>query len=261
MRTSGNGSRFRHVRPRAGAFRPADSPIAACERSLRLMPSAHAFILLLSGLRGLPAGPGDGLRPAQRAGRRHERQRHGRAGRDVRVGRAQGGLVARRCRRGCRNWADCIVWFPDDFQPPSKKVRHWLEQWLSEAAGRTLIYVGRDFDAAPGTGRRSFPWPRPIRAELVRSRLADARQSFQLPPRASCPSRPIATGSRVRRSDRARKVRTLSGRRGVAGRRRPGEGGNRAGRPHRAGPADADMLLKSEDDVLVSSATDRQRPS
>ena len=45
--------------------------------------------------------------------------------------------------------ADCIVWFPNDFQPPSDDVRHWFEDWLSDKPDRTLIYVGRDFDAAP----------------------------------------------------------------------------------------------------------------
>ena len=33
--------------------------------------------------------------------------------------------------------ADCIVWFPDDFRPPSKKVRSWLVKWLlANAAAR-----------------------------------------------------------------------------------------------------------------------------
>ena len=44
--------------------------------------------------------------------------------------------------------ADAIVWFPDDFEPPTPEVRRWLEDWLIEEPGRTLIYVGRDFDAA-----------------------------------------------------------------------------------------------------------------
>jgi len=47
-----------------------------------------------------------------------------------------------------RRRADCIVWFPDDFHPPSEQACEWLEGWLRDEPGRTLIYVGRDFDAA-----------------------------------------------------------------------------------------------------------------
>jgi hypothetical protein len=43
--------------------------------------------------------------------------------------------------------ADTIVWFPDDTEPPSKDVQHWLEDWLNIQPGRTLVYVLRDFDA------------------------------------------------------------------------------------------------------------------
>jgi hypothetical protein len=56
-----------------------------------------------------------------------------------------------------RQRADCIVWFPDDFDPPSDKVCDWLEGWLDEKPGRTLIYVGRDFDAAPWYWREIAP--------------------------------------------------------------------------------------------------------
>ena len=45
--------------------------------------------------------------------------------------------------------ADCIVWFPDDFRPPSPQVRRWLNGWLNGGSSRTLIFVGRDFDAEP----------------------------------------------------------------------------------------------------------------
>jgi len=47
-----------------------------------------------------------------------------------------------------RRRADCIVWFPDDFHPPKEQACQWLEGWLREEPGRTLVYVGRDFDAA-----------------------------------------------------------------------------------------------------------------
>ena len=46
--------------------------------------------------------------------------------------------------------ADVIVWFPNDFEAPSTDVREWLGNWLIAGPDRTLIYVGRDFDAAPG---------------------------------------------------------------------------------------------------------------
>jgi hypothetical protein len=45
--------------------------------------------------------------------------------------------------------ADVIVWFPDDFDPPTPEARERLEAWLSAKAGRSLVYVGRHFDAAP----------------------------------------------------------------------------------------------------------------
>lgn len=56
-----------------------------------------------------------------------------------------------------RRRADCIVWFPDDFQAPRQEVVDWLHQWLYESPGRTLIYVGRDFDAAPDYWERVEP--------------------------------------------------------------------------------------------------------
>lgn len=43
---------------------------------------------------------------------------------------------------------DTIVWTPDTVTPPSMANRDTLEQWLSEKSGRTLVYIGRDFDAS-----------------------------------------------------------------------------------------------------------------
>jgi len=44
--------------------------------------------------------------------------------------------------------ADVIVWFPDRFHPPGDETIDWMESWLWSKGGRTLIYVGRDYDAA-----------------------------------------------------------------------------------------------------------------
>jgi hypothetical protein len=106
--------------------------------------------------------------------------------------------------------ADCIVWFPNDFEPPSVDVRDWLEEWLRDEPDRTLIYVGRDFDAA------SWYWakvqaeaPREqaaaVAAELEAARTSFARRRSKMPESRDCDWF-TADGKR-----RPRKVRELSG--------------------------------------------------
>jgi len=45
--------------------------------------------------------------------------------------------------------ADCIVWFASDWEVPDARIIHWFEEWLRAKPGRTLIYVGRHFEAGP----------------------------------------------------------------------------------------------------------------
>ncbi len=106
--------------------------------------------------------------------------------------------------------ADCIVWFPDDFQPPPEPVREWLERWLADQPGRTLIYVGRDFDAAP------FYWktiqadaPQDQRAEIAR-RLTAARVDYQTA-RKNLPKDERCDWFAYDSQPPARQVRTLQG--------------------------------------------------
>lgn len=40
-----------------------------------------------------------------------------------------------------------VVWAPDDFAPPNEQQRRFLDQWLTSDQPRTLVYIGRDFDA------------------------------------------------------------------------------------------------------------------
>jgi len=75
--------------------------------------------------------------------------------------------------------AQCIVWFPDDFQPPSEDVCEWLEDWLLAAPGRTLIYVGRDFDAAVAYWRTIRPGAPADQQAEVRRRLSAAKGDFR----------------------------------------------------------------------------------
>ena len=43
--------------------------------------------------------------------------------------------------------ADVLIWFPDDFAAPSPKHQQWFDNWLQGGGGRTLVVVGRDFEA------------------------------------------------------------------------------------------------------------------
>ncbi len=73
--------------------------------------------------------------------------------------------------------AQTIVWFPDDFSGPGAEVRERLELWLSEKAGRTLIYVGRDFDAPTAYWDKVLsqaPAPPPGKLKKMQSRQSDA---------------------------------------------------------------------------------------
>ncbi len=45
--------------------------------------------------------------------------------------------------------ADVVVWFPNDPAAPTEEVIQWFDDWLAEYPGRTLVYVGRDYSAAP----------------------------------------------------------------------------------------------------------------
>jgi hypothetical protein len=42
---------------------------------------------------------------------------------------------------------EVIIWFPDRWEAPGEQVIERFERWLSTGDNRTLIYVGRDYDA------------------------------------------------------------------------------------------------------------------
>jgi hypothetical protein len=79
---------------------------------------------------------------------------------------------------GLHEIADVIVWFPDDFQPPNQQAVSWLENWLAARAGRTVIYVGRDYDAAPAYWREIQPLPPLEQAPQVQAKRLVAEQEF-----------------------------------------------------------------------------------
>ncbi len=74
--------------------------------------------------------------------------------------------------------ADVIVWIPDDFGLPTPQQRQFLEQWLDDRAERTLVYVGRSYDAAIAYwkfSRHNAPAPQAMEAAR---RLATVRSEF-----------------------------------------------------------------------------------
>lgn len=70
--------------------------------------------------------------------------------------------------------ADTIVWFPNDFGPPSAPHRKYLEEWLAARPGRTLVYVGRDYDATSDYWRQATPLAKPEQVAEYHRKLADA---------------------------------------------------------------------------------------
>jgi hypothetical protein len=109
-----------------------------------------------------------------------------------------------------RERADCIVWFPDDYQPPAANVRQWLEAWLADKPGRTLIYVGRDFDAGLFYWKKVLPSAPPVQTPLIQGEIAFEQsriggQRSNLPTKEDCEW--FALDSTVK----SRQVKTLAG--------------------------------------------------
>lgn len=51
---------------------------------------------------------------------------------------------------------DVIVLVGQSYGPPGKAARDWLERWLAEKDGRSLVYFGRDFNAAVYYRQRTY---------------------------------------------------------------------------------------------------------
>jgi hypothetical protein len=150
-----------------------------------------------------------------------------------------------------RKRAEAVVWAPDDFDPPSDEVRQWLQQWLAEGSGRTLIYVGRDFDAAPWYWEKVAPKaPAALQPEIA-SRQQTAQSIYDVKRSASAPVKNCPWFT----IDRSNKLHRAQGLQGDAQWTGPIVASNLDIRLYgRIVPApDAEVLLKSKNDVLISS--------
>lgn len=68
-----------------------------------------------------------------------------------------------------------VVWAPDDFDPPSEEVHNFFDEWLAAGRNRTLVYIGRDYDAAIDYWEQAQATAPPEQAVEVIRRLATAR--------------------------------------------------------------------------------------
>lgn len=74
---------------------------------------------------------------------------------------------------------DVIFWFPDDFEAPSLEHRAALERWVWGDSGRTLVYVGRDYDAHAAYWRHTLADVPDSQWEEAKHRVAVAAAEYE----------------------------------------------------------------------------------
>jgi hypothetical protein len=109
------------------------------------------------------------------------------------------------------NDCDVIVWAPDDFAPPAKEQREFLEDWLTKGdGGRVVVYIGRDYDAATAYWNKVQPTAPPEDATEIQRRLARAKAQHASD-RAKMPVKHYARWFTAKRDGDRRDVKTLEG--------------------------------------------------
>ena len=74
---------------------------------------------------------------------------------------------------------DVLVLVIDNFALPSQDEYDFLEEWLSAESGRTLVFIGRDYDAAIEYWSKIAPRSTPEEAEEAQRRLAKSIVTYQ----------------------------------------------------------------------------------
>ncbi len=106
--------------------------------------------------------------------------------------------------------SDIIIWVPDDFKPPDKEHREYLEQWLSRSPNRTVVYVGRDYNAALDYWERIIPETPPTEASEAQHRQVEARAAWEAA-RSAMPSEEYSHWFTAKRDGKPRRVDELHG--------------------------------------------------
>lgn len=105
---------------------------------------------------------------------------------------------------------DALVWVPDDFDPPPPRVQAFLEDWLASRPGRTVLYVGRDYDAAWRYWTRIAPQTPSHALPEVRRRRAQALAAWEQR-RSTSPPYAITPWFMLHRDAAPQEATTLSG--------------------------------------------------
>jgi hypothetical protein len=106
--------------------------------------------------------------------------------------------------------ADAIVWIPDDFAPPTDEQQQFLEDWLWAGVDRTLVYVGRDYDAATRYWEQARTTAPPEQEMELARRQAMAQSEFDAA-RAVIPREEDCGWFNLRAATQRQTVRALDG--------------------------------------------------
>ena len=106
--------------------------------------------------------------------------------------------------------AHVVVWIPNDFSGPSDRQRRFLESWLDAEDDRTIVYIGRDFDASVEYWKSIAKADAGRNTERVRQSLAVAKSRFS-GERASLPESADFGWFSLERHDVSERVSDFSG--------------------------------------------------
>ncbi len=107
--------------------------------------------------------------------------------------------------------ADVIIWFINDGKPPSQAAGSWLENWLYQSPGRTLVVVPPDFSAEPLYWRKVQSQAAAGQQAEVQQRIDEADLAFAGMRRQFPPGVSDWRWFNFDSTDRPRQVNTLSG--------------------------------------------------
>jgi hypothetical protein len=162
---------------------------------------------------------------------------------------------------------DTIVWIPNSTQAPSIAVEDFFERWLREGSNRTLIYIGRDYDASPKYWQTMANQVEPQRREEYERRWAQAKSRADAKS-AAFPEKEDASWFTILASATPRKIDSLDGpwANGIDIKQADLELATRldlpqsttaatAARANRYEDSAVEILLQSENDILAHSFT------